>query len=116
MPIHTGRQEDEWHAFTIAAEISPEKAARSISMGAPQIMGFNHARIGYATAGEMFDAFQRSANAQIVGLLNFVWSDDDLARAIHRKDWRTVARLYNGSGQVDHYASLMAQAYERLLG
>ncbi len=45
-----GNQHAEWEAFSFARSLHEEAAMRSISMGAPQIMGFNHATIGYRTA------------------------------------------------------------------
>jgi hypothetical protein len=109
-PIHTGKQDDEYGALKFARSLHVEAANRSISMGAPQIMGFNHARIGYRSATVMLEAFQGAA-MQALGFLNFCLSDPALFAAIQRKDWREIARRYNGAGQVDHYAALLAKAY-----
>ena len=112
--LHTGKQSDEWDAFRFAAALAPGDAAyRSISMGAAQIMGFNHARIGYPTAQAMFEAFA-NAPMQTLGFINFCLSDDALFDAIQRRDWRTIAKLYNGSGAIDTYAPLLERAYNEL--
>lgn len=115
MPIHSGEQSAEWTAHTWAAELNEEAAARSISMGAAQIMGFNHARIGYGSARAMLHAFH-NANVQVIGFLNFLLSDPTLWGAVQARDWRTIARLYNGSGQVDYYAGLLEAKYNALRG
>ncbi len=37
-----------------------------------------------------------------------------LRAAVQAHDWRTVARLYNGPGNVDTYAGLLERRYARL--
>lgn len=115
-PVHTGNQASEWMAFELARALHAEAAYASISMGAAQIMGFNAARVGYPTAAAMFEAFGRSLAHQMVGFVNYVLSDDDLVDAMLGHDWRTIALLYNGPGQVDIYAGLLEQAYARMGG
>lgn len=112
-PLHTGRQSDEYAAFEFAKSLNAEAAHMSISMGAPQIMGFNHARIGYPSAAAMFASFQ-DAQLQTIGFINFCLSDPDLAAAMRRKDWKEIARRYNGSGAINTYAPLLEQAYNQL--
>ena len=51
--LHGTGQDAEWAAFEMARRLDETAAMRSISMGASQIMGFNHAAIGYASAREM---------------------------------------------------------------
>lgn len=109
--IHTGRQDSEWAAFEFARSLNETAAMKAISMGASQIMGFNHQRIGYSTVQAMFRAFDVSYPAQLIGLVNFILSDTVLVDAVRRRDWRTVARLYNGPGQVDTYAPRLEKAY-----
>lgn len=119
-PIHTGSQADEWAAFEAANFMASlysvrsinDAAYQSISMGAPQIMGFNHARIGYPSAAAMLKAFE-SEQMQVLAFINFMLSDPALADAARRKDWREVARRYNGAGNVDAYAKFLQDAYER---
>lgn len=114
-PTHTGNQADEWAAYAFAKTLNAEAATQALGMGAAQIMGFNHARVGYPSAQAMLSAFGNEA-AQIVAFLNYLLSDPALWAAVRAKDWRTIALLYNGSGQVDYYAGLLQQAYARLGG
>lgn len=114
-PIHTGNQQDEYDAFAAAQMMDIEAAHRSISMGAAQIMGFNHARIGYPSAEVMFRAFQ-DASMQIIGFINFFLSDSALTDAMRRKDWREIAKRYNGADAIDTYAPLLEKAYQELGG
>lgn len=112
--IHTGSQQDEYNAFEIARAANARAAYESISVGLGQIMGFNHARIGYPSAEAMYNAFARSEAAQVIGLINFFLSDPQLTQAARSKDWRTIARLYNGPGDVDRVAPLLQRTYEGL--
>lgn len=114
--IHTGAQSSEYAAFELAKRLNPRAAHLAISMGAPQIMGFNHARIGYATPEAMYSRFSKSWYAQVIGLLNFVLGDPALAAALNALDWRSVARIYNGPSNIGYAAPRYEAAYRRLAG
>lgn len=106
-----GSQEAEWQVFTFAREqLQPGAALRSISMGAPQIMGFNHARIGYPDAAAMFNAFTNSAHAQVIGFFDFVNAAGERLNALRQGDLLAFATSYNGSGQAPLYAALIQDA------
>jgi len=115
-PIHTGRQSDEWTAFELASRLNRRAAAESISMGRPQLMGFNHARVGYPTAEAMFQAFGRRQDgeaAQIVAFVNYMLDNPALMRAVRERDWRAIAAAYNGAGSVDRYSGLLEAAWRK---
>lgn len=114
--IHTGQQASEWDALNVAQRLNDTAALRSTSMGRPQIMGFNAGRVGYVSARAMFDAFARRADgeaAQVIAFLNYMLSDAELVRAVKERDWRTIARAYNGAGGVDVYAPRLEAAYKK---
>ncbi|MFQ5675638.1 MAG: SH3 domain-containing protein [bacterium] len=96
-----GNQVKEWHVLEFARNMDDTAALFSISMGAPQIMGFNHAAIGFPTVQEMFDVFQQDIRNQIQGLFDFF--DQNMIKALQDKDFVTFAGLYNGSGQKKKY-------------
>jgi hypothetical protein len=103
-----GNQQAEWEVFTFARNgIAPEAAMRSTSMGAPQIMGFNHAAVGYPSAQAMFEAFSTSAHAQIIGLFDFINIEPVRLNALRTGDFMAFASSYNGSGQAPLYAALI---------
>ena len=104
-PCHTGNLQ-EWEALAFARSLDDTAALRSTSMGAAQIMGFNHAAIGYPTPQAMFQAFEHDAAAQLRALFRFV-EVNGLVDAIRGQDFRQFARVYNGPGQVDLYDNLM---------
>ncbi|MCW5983411.1 MAG: DUF3380 domain-containing protein [Bryobacteraceae bacterium] len=102
-----GDQDAEWKAFSFARSFSEHAALRSISMGGPQIMGFNFARLGYDSPGEMFDAFRSGARHQLLGFFDFVkgpGSTSAMLQALQRSDFAGFATLYNGPGQAAEYA------------
>lgn len=107
-------QDSEYEAFELAKLIDENAAHESISMGSPQIMGFNYRTLNYASAKDMYNDFCISEINQITGMLAFMYQINMLLNAIKNKDWRTVAALYNGSGAVDVYSRLLENEYTRL--
>jgi len=104
-----GSQEKEWRVFEFARSLDEAAAMNSISMGAPQIMGFNSQRIGYRTAQEMFGAFSRDVRYHILGMFDFIQSDRTMVAALRASDFEKFAARYNGSGQAARYGSLIRQ-------
>lgn len=107
--LHTGGQPDEWAAFQFAHHLFPEAACLSISMGASQVMGFNHARIGFASAQDMFDVMSGSESSHYVAMCNYMLSDPALHAAVNARDWPTIGKLYNGAASAgDKYKAAYA--------
>ncbi|MCC7448027.1 MAG: DUF3380 domain-containing protein [Anaerolineae bacterium] len=121
LPFH-GNQDAEWRVLTLARALDDTAALSSISMGAPQVMGFNFKRLGYDKVQTMFYQFARSANAQILGLFDFVRGMDAASpaiRALQRRDYRTFASIYNGPGNAATYSDIIQRyvaAYNRIIG
>ena len=113
--VHTGSQSSEWDALNVAASLDANAAKRSISMGLPQIMGFNHRRIGYDTVEAMFDAFSADERWQLLGLFAFIVTNPALPAALQQGDFVAFARGYNGSGQAEFYAGLIRGVREAFL-
>ncbi len=108
-------QSSEWAAFEFACSLDDTAAKSSISMGAPQIMGFNCTGIGCESVQEMFDAFCAGERHQIIGFFDFVrgaGSESPRLLALQRQDFYTFAALYNGTGQVATYGSMMTNAFD----
>lgn len=102
--LHTqsAGQDEEYAVLAFACTLAEESAYQSISMGAPQIMGFNHQKVGFASAKDMFAAFT-DERAQVLGLFDFIRSDHKMVRALRTGDWVAFALIYNGSGQAEYY-------------
>lgn len=110
-----GNQLQEWRVLNFARGLDETAAMRSISMGGPQIMGFNHARIGYDSVREMFHAFQSEIRYQILGLFDFVkgpGASSPMIVALQRKKFEEFAARYNGPGQAAKYGDLVESHFE----
>jgi hypothetical protein len=110
-----GNQSLEWKVFEFATSWSRDAAMLSISMGGPQIMGFNHAAVGFESVQQMFDAFSSSVRDQIIGFFDFVRGPSASSRrllALREQDFDSFASLYNGPGQAARYGSLIRTAFE----
>jgi hypothetical protein len=109
-----GNQNQEWRVLEFARALNEPAALRSISMGGPQIMGFNHPRIGYDSVREMFDAFQSDIKYQILGLFDFLkgpGTTSPMIEALQRKKFEVFASFYNGQGQAAQYGDLIEDYY-----
>jgi len=118
IPFH-GKQDLEWRVFEFARNLSSPAAMRSISMGGPQIMGFNHSRIGYDSAGEMFDAFQADIRYHVLGLFDFIkgaGTTSPMIEALQRNNFESFASYYNGPGQAARYGHLIGSHFEGFNG
>lgn len=82
----------------------------SISMGAPQIMGFHFEAIGYQSVQEMFDDFSAGIQAHIEGMFNFM--SPAMIQHLQRLKFESFAGLYNGSGQKTKYGRWIKNHYD----
>lgn len=121
LAVHTN-QTREWEVLAFARALDNNAALMSISMGAPQVMGFNHKLLGYESASAMFDAFARSAHAQLIGMFDFVKGSASTSRAIRALqagDFLTFASIYNGQANAQTYGDIIARnanAFNDLIG
>jgi len=103
-------QSAEWAVFQFARTLDDGAAKLSISMGAPQIMGFNYTTVGYESVHQMFEAFSANLRNQILGFFDFIKGPSSASarlQALQRNDFDTFAALYNGSGQAALYSGLI---------
>lgn len=104
-----GNQAKEWEVLEFARGINEKAAIYSISMGAPQVMGFNHDVVGYDSAIDMFNEFSRNIVPQIKALFDFM--DKRMIKALQQNDFETFAGYYNGSGQKQKYGAWIRNHY-----
>ena len=108
-------QAREWEVLTFARGLDENAALESISMGGPQIMGFNAAEIGYRSAVEMFAAFESDPTAHVLGLFDFIrgaGTTSPMLDALRSERWEQFASRYNGQGNASHYGGLIASHVE----
>lgn len=93
-----GDQAKEYEVMQFAAGIANrEEACLSISVGGPQIVGFNHDACGYPSAAAMFDAFSQDQRWHVLGFFDFVQSKN-LLDDIREQEWSLFGAAYNGDG------------------
>jgi hypothetical protein len=110
-----GTQNGEWDAFSFARTLSDTSAKLSISMGGPQIMGFNYSTVGYESVNQMFEAFAASERDQVIGFFDFVQGPSSNSRrilALQAQDFNAFASLYNGPGQASKYGSIIRSVFD----
>lgn len=104
-----GLQVNEWQVFEFARQLDENAAILSISMGAPQIMGFHYERIGYQSVVEMFAAFAGSIQGQVNGLFDFF--SPRMLQYLKDLAFEDFAGMYNGSGQKKLYGDKIHKHY-----
>jgi hypothetical protein len=108
-------QSEEWKALCEAIAIHREAALLSTSYGLGQIMGFNYKAAGFNSVEDMFAAFKKSEYEQLIGMMKFIFSNKRLARALTARDWKVVARIYNGPAYEEFdYHGKLERTYEKL--
>lgn len=103
-------QNKEWKVFEAARQVDDTASLKSISMGAPQIMGFNYKKIGYETVQHMFNNFSQDIRFHLLGLFDFF--DNSMIQALKKYKFENFAKHYNGPGQAQAYGSRMQEHYE----
>ena len=117
-------QANEYLALKLAAQLGGEDAAlQSISIGGPQILVCNYRLLGYASPRYMYDAFQASERAHVLGFFDFCQQKQggglkraDLIQFLSQRNFKDFAKYYNGSLQVERYSAWLKTAYEECLG
>ncbi len=104
-------QDSEWEVFNFARKLDETAAMKSISMGAPQVMGFNHKVIGYDTVQEMFDNFQKDIRYHLFALFDFTKAVPRRILYLQNKDFFNFAREYNGEADPAGYQKRLLEYY-----
>ena len=105
-----GKQANEWAVLEFARNLDDTAALKSISMGAPQVMGFNHKKIGYATVQQMFNNFSADIRYHIFALFDFL--DTKMISSLKEHDFVKFAGYYNGAGQAEDYGRWIKDHYD----
>lgn len=104
------RQAERWAQLEAASRLDRAAAVAATSWGLFQIMGFNHSLCGFADVETFVAAMERDEAAQLAAFAAFVLAKG-LDRALRAHDWWLFARVYNGPGQVAHYAAKLESAW-----
>lgn len=111
-------QSSEYAALTLAQLLAgDEPAFTSSSIGGCQVMMNSFRTLGYESATEMYNAFQKSESAHVLTFFDFCSTKaapktGDLLSYLRARDWNNFAKYYNGTGQVPVYAAKLKKAYD----
>lgn len=98
-----------------AVKLDREAALKSASWGMFQILGRNYAACGYDSVQDFINAMYQGEVGQLQALVNFVKSQG-IAHPMQTKDWKTIARKYNGPRYRDNkYDEKLEKAYKSFL-
>jgi len=110
----------EWRVFEYARTLDETAAKLSIRMGCPQTMGFNYEAAGYASVGQMFDAFSSSERYHILGFFDLIGGPSATSwqlQALRAQDLHAYAALHCGSAQAAKQGSVirgLLEAFQNL--
>ena len=104
----------EYKRLEAAIKLDKIAALKSASWGLPQIMGFNAESIGYKSVEEFVEAMHESEYEHLRAMCKFILSNPGILRGCKAKDWRAIARGYNGEAfAVHNYHGKLKSAYEK---
>ena len=112
--LNFSTSEKEYSRLDIAKDLNETAALKSASYGAFQIMGFNHALVGFKTVQDFFEAMF-SPKEQLKAFGQFLIKNS-LVKTLRIKDWKGFAYSYNGSSYHLHkppYDVRLANAYQK---
>lgn len=120
-----GKYSEQHGRLQRASELDHTAALKSTSWGLFQIMGFNHAQVGFP--GEevvngvpvglqrFINAMYRSVDDHLRAFVMFIRSNTNLVDALRAKDWPKCALYYNGIGYKKfNYDVKLGTAYAEL--
>ena len=106
----------EYDRLHDAMRLDARAAIMSASWGAFQIMGFNHAVVGFATPEEFVAAMYTSEGEHLKAFIAYIRSRKH-ERYIRDKNWEAFAKAYNGPDYKTHnYDGRLAKAYAKHAG
>ena len=115
--LYVGGQ-GEWQRLWTAMTLDRTAALCSASVGAPQIMGFNHELAGYETVEEFWDAMKASETNQLMAFCSFIiksgLGDELRACTTSPNTCRAFAKGYNGEAYAaNNYHGKIAAAIDK---
>lgn len=99
----------EYYRLGLAMALDRQAALESASWGLGQVMGFNAASAGFRDVEDLIACTCESEDQQLSAMTNFIQSNN-LAGAMRKKDWTSVAKGYNGK-RYKQYDKKLGQWY-----
>jgi hypothetical protein len=108
------RSETDQSAFEHAFGLAPDAAVKSTSWGLYQVLGA-HLIKAYGDAQLGVDSFYASPlEASYKLLVSWFKANRKALECAREKDWKGLARRYNGPGQVEHYSAALEREYAKV--
>ena len=105
----------EYDRLQKAKLIDEECALRSCSWGAFQLMGFHAETLGLKDINEFIEICKTEAG-QMDLFVRFILKNPNILKALRAKNWRDLARYYNGpSFEKNQYDTKLAAAYNKFV-
>lgn len=108
-----------YKAYKLAKQLAGTREAMSaLRIGEPQILLSRHASLGYHDAKQMYEAFQNSLRAQLIGFFDFCLhhaapETGDLLIYLRKRNWQKWARYYNPDRNVVAMEKRLKIAYAK---
>jgi len=103
----------EYDRLNEACLINEEAALKSCSFGLWQIMGFNYEVCGFKSVFDFVAAMNHDYSGQMDALYGFL-KNNGILPYLKAKNWREVAKRYNGSGfSQNQYDKKLEAAYSK---
>jgi hypothetical protein len=97
-----------------ALQLDRQAALKSASWGVGQVMGFNHAIVGYDSVEAFVAAMVDDEDRQLLAMARFVESRN-LVNALQKHKWEDFARGYNGeSFAKNNYDVKLSETYTKI--
>lgn len=108
-----GNQEEEYKSLSYAIKINEQLAYAATSVGVAQILCDNYGLTGFSNPKEMFEAYSKSEEQQIIGFFKYCSkrAGGKLLQALREKDFVVAAKYYNGIGKEQLYGSKLLSYY-----
>ncbi len=94
-----------------AMALDEDEALKSASWGMFQVMGMNFKACGFASVQDFVTSMVESERKHLDAFAAFCQSTS-AANSLRTHNWSAFARTYNGPGQVNAYATKLADAYD----
>jgi hypothetical protein len=111
-------QSSEYAALSLARIVSSDEVAFTCTRaGGCQLLISSFTTLGYESAKEMYEAFQKSEVIQVLSFLDYCRLKQtpkvgDLLTYLQARDWNNFAQHYNPNGQAQAYAAKLKAAYQ----
>ena len=112
-PGNYGKFSEQHSKLERASKLNRNVALESCSWGIGQVMGYHWKALGYSSLQNFINAMYKDEGSQLEAMCRYI-TVNNLVTALKRKDWKSFAKSYNGSGYAkNQYDIKLANAYKK---